>query len=154
MNSTAGTWVALIVFMALCAGVAYLGALFAPGAWHAGLSKPPWNRPNWVFGPVWTLLYIMIAVAGWLIWRNAPTSPAMWFWVAQLVFNAAWSWLFFGLHRMDIAFADIVLLWLAILGFIVAAWPISMAAALLLVPYLIWVSFASALNYSIWSLNS
>ncbi|MEM8743055.1 MAG: TspO/MBR family protein [Pseudomonadota bacterium] len=153
MNASFGTWIALAVFLALCFGVAYLGAMFSPGEWHAALAKPSWNPPNWVFGPVWTVLYIMIAIAGWLVWKSAPTSPAMWFWVAQLVFNGAWSWLFFGLHRMDLAFADIVLVWLAILAFIIAAWPISVTAALLFVPYLIWVSFASALNYSIWSLN-
>ncbi|MDA7945989.1 MAG: tryptophan-rich sensory protein [Hyphomicrobiaceae bacterium] len=153
MSASLGNWLALAVFLALCFGVAYFGAQFAPGEWHAALEKPPWNPPNWVFGPVWTVLYIMIAVAGWLIWKSAPTSAAMGFWVAQLAFNAAWSWLFFGLHRMDVAFADIILLWLAIVAFIIAAWPISVMAALLFVPYLIWVSFASALNYSIWSLN-
>ena len=153
MSGSIGTWIALGIFLALCFGVAYLGAQFAPGEWHAALEKPSWNPPNWVFGPVWTMLYIMIAIAGWLVWTSAPTSAAMWFWAAQLVFNAAWSWLFFGLHRMDIAFVDIVLVWLAILAFIITAWPISVTAALLFVPYLIWVSFASALNYSIWSLN-
>ena len=153
MNGSIGIWIALAVFLALCFGAAYLGAMFPPGEWHAALAKPSWNPPNWVFGPVWTVLYIMIAIAGWLVWKSAPTSAAMGFWVAQLVFNAAWSWLFFGLHRMDLAFADIVLVWLAIVAFIIAAWPVSTTAAMLFVPYLIWVSFASALNYSIWNLN-
>lgn len=153
MTDSIGTWGSLVVFLALCFGASFFGAKFRPGEWHAALEKPSWNPPNWLFAPVWTVLYIMIAVAGWLVWQSAPGSSAIWFWAAQLVFNAAWSWLFFGLHRMDLAFFDIVLVWLAIVAFIVAAWPVSTVAALLFVPYLLWVSFAGALNYAIWNLN-
>lgn len=96
----------------------------------------------------------MIAVAGWLVWKEEPLATAMAFWALQLVLNAVWSWLFFGLHRMDLGFFDIVLLWLAIVGFILTAWPVSQLAALLFVPYWLWVSFAAALNFSIWRLNS
>lgn len=146
-------WIMLAVFIALCVGAAMFGATFRPGEWHAALVKPPWNPPNWVFAPVWSLLYLMIAVSGWLIWRVDTASPAMVLWFIQLVLNAAWSWLFFGLHRMDLGFYDIVLLWFAILGFMLAAWPVSALASLLFIPYWLWVSFAAALNYTIWRLN-
>lgn len=147
-------WIMLLVFVALCAGAALFGVTFKPGEWHAALLKPSWNPPNWVFAPVWSIVYLMIAVAGWLVWRHEPYSAAMGLWFVQLVLNGAWSWLFFGLHRMDLGFADIVLLWITILGFIVLAWPVSTVASLLFVPYWLWVSFAAALNYSIWKLNS
>lgn len=148
------TWIMLAVFLALCFGAAATGLAFRPGAWHAELAKPAWNPPNWVFGPVWTVLYVLIAVAGWLVWRQSPASVAMGAWALQLILNAAWSWLFFGLHRMDLGFFDIVLLWVAIGAFVVAAWPLSMLAALLFLPYWAWVTFAGALNLAIWRPNS
>lgn len=154
MKNDLMTWAMLGFFLALCAGVALSGVTFKPGEWHANLTKPGWNPPNWVFAPVWTVLYVMIAVAGWLVWKEEPLATAMAFWALQLVLNAVWSWLFFGLHRMDLGFFDIVLLWLAIVGFILTAWPVSQLAALLFVPYWLWVSFAAALNFSIWRLNS
>ncbi|MBI1384934.1 MAG: sensory protein TspO [Rhizobiales bacterium] len=144
----------LIVFLALVALVALSGVFFAPGAWYDSLSKPSWTPPGWLFGPAWTILYIMIAIAGWLVWAVAPVSSAMAFWVAQLIFNAAWSWLFFGLKRMDLALGDIAFMVAAIVGFIGTAWPVSETAALLFVPYLLWVLFAGSLNASIWMRNA
>lgn len=129
------------------------GAVFRPGDWYAGLRKPGWTPPNWLFGPVWSLLYIMIAIAGWLAWRAQPDSLAVWIWGVQLVLNGAWSWLFFGRRRMDLAFGEVCLMWLSIAAFIVAAYPVSMTASLLFVPYLIWVTIAATLNYSVWRLN-
>ena len=153
MSGTLQSWLALAFFLALCAGAAGFGVMFRPGAWYGELVKPGWTPPNWLFPPVWTLLYIAIAVAGWLVWRAAPTSSAMALWAAQLLFNAVWSWLFFGLNRIGLGFADIVLLWICIAGFVIAAWPVSTTASLLFVPYWIWVSYAGALNFAVWRLN-
>lgn len=147
-------WPALLVFVALVAAAAALGMVFRPGEWYAALDKPSWTPPNWIFSPVWTVLYLAIAVAGWLIWSTAPRSPAMALWAIQLLLNATWSWLFFGLHRMDLAFYDISLLWLIIAAFIVLAWPVGMIPSLLFVPYLVWVSYAGALNGAIWRMNA
>jgi tryptophan-rich sensory protein len=106
---------------------------------------------------LWTVLYLMIAVAGWLIWREAGFAGAglpLAVYALQLVLNAAWSPLFFGLHRPDLGFVDIVLVWLSIIATIVLFYPIHVGAALLLVPYLAWVTFATALNFAVWRLNS
>lgn len=143
----------LIVFIVLVVATASTGILFQPGAWYEGLSKPGWTPPNWLFGPVWSVLYLMIAVAGWLVWRIEGAGLAMLLWVAQLVLNGMWSWLFFGRRRMDLAFLDVVALWLAIAGFILAASPVSGMAALLFVPYLVWVTIAGALNRAVWRMN-
>ncbi len=143
----------LILFIGAVVGVAVSGVVFQPGSWYERLAKPSWTPPNWLFGPVWSVLYLMIAIAGWLVWEAAGWSLAMAFWLAQLVLNGAWSWLFFGRRRMDLAFVDLSLMWLSIAGFILAAWPISGTAALLFVPYLIWVTIAGALNLTVWRMN-
>ena len=146
----------LAVFLLAVAGAAVVGSRFRPGAWYAALAKPAWTPPDWLFAPVWTLLYVAIAVAGWLIWRGGGEgrrSAALGLWAAQLLLNAAWSWLFFGLHRPGMAFGEIVVLWLAILGFAVAAWPLSRVATALFVPYALWVGYAAALTLAIWRLN-
>jgi translocator protein len=142
-----------IVFGLLVLLAASSGAVFKPGPWYEALRRPSWTPPNWAFPLVWTALYIMIAVSGWMVWNAAGFGPAIALWAAQLVFNAAWSWLFFGLRRMDLAFADVCALVLSVLAYIVAAWPVSATAALLFVPYLVWVTTAATLNYSVWKLN-
>ncbi|MDO8943474.1 MAG: TspO/MBR family protein, partial [Desulfobacterales bacterium] len=119
------------MFVILVVVTAGSGVFFKPGEWYRGLSKPFWTPPNWLFGPVWSVLYIMIAVAGWLVWRADPGSPALWLWGLQLLLNGAWSWLFFGRRRMDLAFADLVAMWLTIAAFIVVALPLSQIAGLL-----------------------
>ena len=142
--------------MLACFVPAAMGGLFMPGAWYASLQKPSWNPPGWIFGPVWTALYAMMAVAAWMVWRRGgwekQRKPLVIF-LAQLILNALWTPLFFGLHRPGLAFAEIVLLWLAIVATIVVFRPVSRAAMLLLVPYLAWVSFAAALNFTLWRLN-
>ncbi len=143
----------LFPFLALVIVTASSGLLFRPGEWYETLRKPSWTPPNWLFGPVWSTLYIMIAVAGWLVWNADPGSAAIWFWGLQLVLNGFWSYFFFGRRRMDLAFADVVLMWLSVLAFIVSAAGISSAAALLFVPYLVWVTIAAALNLAVWRLN-
>jgi tryptophan-rich sensory protein len=151
-------WLVLGLLLAICLGAAGLGAAWTTPAlddWYACLSKPSWTPPDWVFGPVWTVLYAMMAVAAWLVWRTPSSGrwPALVLFGAQLLFNAAWSYLFFGLHDPGLAFADIVVLWCAILATILAFEWISAPAAALLLPYLLWVSFATVLNGAIWRMN-
>lgn len=145
---------ALGVFLLLVFLVAQLGWLFPPSEWYADLTRPPFAPPNWVFGPVWTVLYVMIAVAGWLVWQAAGMhSKAVAMWGAQLVLNALWTPLFFGLHALGLALIEMTLLWLVIAACIVVFRPVSKTAAWLFVPYLAWVSFAWALNAGFWLIN-
>lgn len=148
--------IALFVFVVLCFGAAAFGAQFTPGPWYEGLNKPSWNPPNWIFGPVWTVLYLLMAVSGWLIWRQREShavGAALAVFVLQLLLNAAWSWIFFGLHRPGLALVEIVALGLTILATVLLFWRIQPLAGALLLPYLAWVSFATVLNGAIWRLN-
>src|SRR6187455_3253523 len=125
--------------LALSFGAASLGGLFMPDEWYATLKKPSWNPPGWIFGPVWTVLYTMMAVAAWLVWQRGgfvAQRRSLGLFLVQLALNAAWTPLFFGLHRPGLAFAEIVCLWLAIAATLVAFRPVSRVAAWLLVPYL------------------
>lgn len=151
-TTTFREWATLALFVAFVGAAAVFGAQFTPGDWYRALVKPSWTPPNWLFAPVWTALYIMIALAGWLVWR-AGARAALGFWTAQLVLNALWSWIFFGQNLLGVALIDITLLLASIVGFIVCAWGRSPSASLLFVPYLAWVSFASALNAAIFGLN-
>jgi translocator protein len=141
----------LLVFAA-----ASVGGLVHPDEWFARLQKPAWNPPNWIFGPVWTILYVTMAVAAWLVWRRggfaAQRVPLLLFFL-QLLFNALWSPLFFGLHLPGLAFMDLLLLWLALVATVVAFWRARRPAGALLLPYLGWVTFAGGLNFAIWRLN-
>jgi len=135
---------------------AWIGSRYMPGAWYASLVKPSWNPPNSIFGPVWSVLYVLMAVAAWLVWRKAGFSGAglaLTLFVVQLALNALWSFLFFGQHRPDLAFADIVVLWLAVLAVAVLFWRVDHVAGGLMVPYIAWVGFASYLNFVLWRLN-
>jgi tryptophan-rich sensory protein len=152
-------WLGLAVFLALSFSAAALGGLAmrgGPGAWYEALAKPTWTPPGWLFGPVWTLLYTLMAVAAWLVWREAGLSGARWalgLFALQLVLNAAWTPLFFGLHRPGWAFAEICALFIAITATTAAFFARSPAAGTLMLPYLGWVGFAAALNFAIWRLN-
>ena len=169
MNSTNATpgstprrteGLALVVFIAACLLIGALGAVSTASSvdtWYAGLNKPSWNPPGSIFGPVWTTLYLMMGVSVWLVWRRrheVETRAAMMLFGLQMILNAAWSALFFGMQRPGWAAAEIVVLWLAIVATIAVFARISKPAAWLLVPYLAWVSFASFLNFTIWRLNS
>ncbi|MBL8584630.1 MAG: tryptophan-rich sensory protein [Rhizobiaceae bacterium] len=149
----ASIW-SMAVFLLLVASAASSGVLFRPDEWYRSLRKPRWTPPDWVFGPVWSVLYVMIAIAGWLVWKQQPASPAMALWCLQLVVNAGWSGVFFGMRRMDLAFCVLALLWLSLAGFTVAAVGISPAASALFIPYLIWVTIAGALNWTVWRMNA
>jgi tryptophan-rich sensory protein len=131
--------------------------MFMPGQWYMALKKPPLNPPAWVFAPVWSVLYALMAVAAWLIWKRAGFAaqfrPLLLF-ITQLGLNALWAPLFFGLHRPDLAFGEIVMLWLAIAATMATFSFFNRVAAWLLAPYLAWVSFATFLNFELWRLNS
>jgi len=149
-------WLALCLWVVLCFATAVPAAWFPPAEWYLALDKPDWHPPSWVFGPVWSTLYVMMAVAAWLVWRRggfAGQRRALGLFLVQLALNAAWSPLFFGLKRPDIAFAEILLLWLAIAFTLHAFWRVHRPAAWLLVPYIAWVSFAAFLNGTLWRLN-
>ncbi len=143
-------------FLGACFVAASSGAIFKPGTWYEGLAKPWWRPPNWLFGPAWGVLYISIAVAGWMVWREAGfvgAGAAIAVWGGLLVLNFFWSAFFFGLRRPDWAMGELVLLWLSILATILIFHPILPSAAWLLVPYLCWVTFAGYLNFTIWQMN-
>lgn len=147
-------YVALAVFVALVAGTAVFGAQFQPGPWYADLRKPPLNPPGWVFGPVWTVLYLAMAVSGWLVWRARPESPLpLTLWAGQLVLNGAWSLLFFGLRRPGAALVEIVALLLVLSVTTASFFRVGRLPGVLFLPYTAWVSFAAYLNAGIWYLN-
>lgn len=142
------------VFLVLVVGGGLLvGSTNIPDGWYAGLAKPPFNPPNWIFGPVWTLLYVMIAVAGARTWLRQRRGGAMATWWTQLVFNFLWSPVFFTLHSIGGALIIVLAMAAAVVAFIALTWRVDRAAALLFVPYLAWVSFATLLNASILWLN-
>ncbi len=152
--STRGDRIRLAAFVLLVTGTGLLiGWLNMPGAWYASLDKPPFNPPNWVFAPVWTVLFVLIAVAGFRTFKREPRGTATKLWIVQMVLNFAWSPIFFSFHRMDVALAVIVAMFLAILAFIWRQWPVDRTAALLFMPYAAWVGFAAVLNTSLVLLN-
>ena len=157
-NSKVAAVSGFVLWFAVCFVVAAIGAAASlqAGVFYAELVRPGWAPPASLFGPVWTLLYAMMAVSAWLIWQRREIGlarVALAVFVVQLVLNALWSWLFFGWRLGALSFADIVVLWLLIAVTLVLFYRIRPVAGLLLVPYLAWVSFASVLNFSIWQLN-
>ena len=145
-----------IGWLALTAGAAWLGSRFLPDEWYKNLKKPVWNPPNKIFAPVWSVLYLFMAAAAWLVWRRYGFDLALFpliLFMAQLVLNAAWTWTFFGLHRPGTALTDIVILWVFILITLTLFWQFEPIAGALLIPYLAWVSFATYLNLTIWRMN-
>jgi benzodiazapine receptor len=155
-------WNSLIVFLLFVTGcfvVAGFGAFFTSGSvneWYPMIRKPSWTPPSWLFGPVWTFLYLIMGIAGWMIWYKAGwdrASGALGLFAFQLVLNAAWSPLFFGLKNPLAGLLAIVPLWAAIFVTLLSFWKISQFAGLLMVPYWLWVSFATVLNFAIWRMN-
>lgn len=145
-------WLAVSFIAAAIGGAASIQA----GSFYTRLARPEWAPPSDLFGPVWTVLYALMGIAAWLIWRIdgfRAARPALILFLVQLAVNALWSWLFFGWHLGALAFADIVLLWALIVATLIAFWRIRPLAGALFIPYLLWVSFASVLNYSVWQLN-
>ena len=145
-----------IVWLLLTFAAAALGARFLPDEWYRQLAKPTWTPPDAIFAPVWTILYLFMATAAWLVWKRHGVAGAvvpLALFLLQLALNAAWSWLFFGRRHPQAAFVDIVVLWAVILATLISFWPLEPLAGILLVPYLAWVSFATALNWTIWRMN-
>jgi benzodiazapine receptor len=154
--SVGRSWLGLFFWLILCFGVAAFGSQFTPDSWYRQLAKPGFTPPDWVFGPVWTILYIMMALAAWLVWRDrgfGGARLALSLFVLQLMLNGLWSFIFFGLQRPGLAFGEIVLLWLAILMTLAMFWRLAPSAGLLLAPYWLWVSFAAVLNFALWRMN-
>ena len=145
--------VGLVGWLALCFGSAAIGSRYRPDTWYAALEKPAWNPPDWVFAPVWTVLYTLMAVAAWMVWRQAGFAVELAPFAVQLLLNAAWTWLFFGRHRPGLALADLAALWFAILATLIGFWRVLPLAGALLLPYLAWVGFAGALNAALWRRN-
>lgn len=150
-------WIVLAGFIVLCLAVGGIGG-FATAqsveSWYLTLNRPGWNPPNWLFGPVWTVLYVTMAVAAWLVWRTGrDVKPALILFFVQLALNFAWPFLFFGARSPLLGLIGIVVLLITILATNRAFFQRSVAAGLLMLPYLAWVGFATALNFAIWQLN-
>lgn len=152
-------WISFVIFILLCFVVEIVGGLWTKDAvstWYPTLTKPFWTPPDWIFGPVWSCLYLMIAVSGWLIYRaeySHQRTVALMLYGGQLALNFIWSFLFFSLRSPTLGLIDILLLGLLILLTIIKAWPVRPLASLLLIPYFFWVVYATSLNAGIWVLN-
>lgn len=157
-NSTQAQVIGLVGWLALtfvAAGIGSIASMDAQ-AFYAQLVKPAWAPPASLFGPVWSVLYLLMGVAAWLVWRERPSQSvdgALGLYLMQLAANALWSWLFFAWHKGAVAFGEILLLWALIAATIAAFWRISRLASALLLPYLAWVSFAAVLNWVLWLRN-
>lgn len=146
----------LAAFFGLCFLAAMSGGLFSPGPWYWALKKPSWQPPDWLFAPAWLVLYVMIAFAGWIVWESPPSLArdiGLGLYGIQLVLNALWSAIFFGMKRMGLAFVEVVFLWISVAATMAAFFVVDSTAGQLFVPYLAWVSFAAFLNLTVWRLN-
>ena len=156
-NTKAMQITALVGWLLLTFSATATGVFVKTGGWYAELAKPTWNPPSWVFGPVWTALYIMMAVAAWLVWRQggwkAQRGPLT-LYLVQWALNALWTPLFFGLQRPGLAFAEILALAVALGATLITFWKVRPSSALLLVPYALWTTFATVLNFTIWRMNA
>ncbi len=149
------TWITLAAFLAATFAAASSGAIFKPGAWYRTLRKPVWTPPNWMFPIAWTTLYIAMAVAAWRVaYSESPLAvPALALWSWQIVTNAIWSPIFFGLRRLGAAMVALVFLWIAVATTTVAFWLVDPIAGWLMAPYILWVSIAGALNFALQRMN-
>jgi len=153
------TWrnlLSLAIWLLVCLGAGLVGSRFLPGEWYLSLNKPSWTPPNSVFGPVWTALYIMMGISAWIVWKDRHykrTKASLFLFVFQLVLNSLWTYIFFGLHLPGVAFLEISGLWLVLLATLIGFWRVKNIAGVLLLPYILWVSFAALLNFAIWRLN-
>ena len=147
---------ALVGWLVFCFAASGTAVFVSTGGWYAALHKPPWNPPAWIFGPAWSLLYVIMAVAAWLVWREGGWKWqrfALTFFLIQWLLNALWTPLFFGMHRSGLAFGEIILLWIVLSVTLRLFWQASKLAGVLLVPYLAWITFAATLNCAIWRMN-
>lgn len=147
----------LVIFISICLLAGFIGSRFtfvSVKTWYRTIRKPSWNPPNWIFAPVWTLLYIMMAVAAWRVWERTDNAfgPMLMF-AFQLVLNVAWSAIFFGMRNISLAVKEIVLLWIAVVATMTVFWSVDPLAGILFVPYAAWVTFAAFLNHTIDRMN-
>lgn len=152
-------WLGLPAWIAIAFAPAATSAFVDTGPWYETLSRPAWTPPSWVFGPVWTLLYLLMGIAAWRVWsrggfRDRRTRLALVVFLVHLLFNAAWTWLFFGLHMLIAAAVEIVILWVMILGLVVLFWRRDRVAGALLIPYLLWVTYAVSLSIGFAVINA
>ncbi|MBP6343253.1 MAG: tryptophan-rich sensory protein [Candidatus Omnitrophica bacterium] len=147
----------LFIFIAICLLAGYIGSRFtfvSVKTWYPTIKKPSWNPPNWIFAPVWTLLYILMAVAAWKVWETADNAfGPMLIFAVQLVLNVAWSAIFFGKRNISLAFKEIILLWITVVATTAVFWSVDHFAGILFLPYVAWVTFAAFLNYTIDRMN-
>ena len=148
-------YLSLAVFLALVVGAAAVGTSFEAGMWYFDMKKPGWTPPAWVFGPAWGVLYLLMAAAAWKVWDSGHYDRvnAIAIWLIQLALNAAWSWIFFGMHRLGVAWLELSVLLLVVLLCIRAFNAISRPAAWMMLPYFAWLIFAWCLNFAIWNMN-
>ncbi len=153
-------WPSLILFLLLSYGAALIGNIAtysSVNTWYQTIEKPTWNPPRWIFGPVWTLLYFMIACSGWVLWTKTvgdrPTFVLVIYFV-HLGLNALWSVMFFGLQSPGLGLIEIIFLWTSIVVYAILSWPYSPIASILFWPYGLWVGYAAALNFRIWQMNT
>ena len=146
----------LAFFLIVTFGVSFLASQYEPGGWYQEIAKPSWTPPGWIFPIVWTALYLMMSIAAWKVWRTGKLQKVivpLGFYFLQLFFNGLWSWMFFGNQMIGLALLDIILLLIAIILTTIIFWKYNRVSGLLFIPYLLWVAFASVLNFSIWLLN-
>lgn len=142
-----------VIFLAACFGAGGTGAAFPPGPWYEKLARPSWTPPNWMFPVMWTTIYVLISFAGARVAGVEGSGYAMAFWAAQIAFNALWTPVFFGLRRLKGALLVMLPLWLSVLGCVVTHWQLDTMAGLAMLPYLIWITVAGALNYTVARMN-
>lgn len=146
-------WGLFLTFLAACGGAAATGAMFQPGPWYDALQKPSWTPPNWLFPVAWTTLYLLMSLSAMRVAQLPDAGQALAFWAMQIAFNTLWTPVFFGLRRMRAALVVMAFLWLSVAVTTLAFWQMDWLAALMFIPYLLWVSVAGALNFSVWRLN-
>lgn len=146
-------WGLFLTFLAACGGAAATGAMFQPGPWYDALQKPSWTPPNWLFPVAWTTLYLLMSLSAMRVAQLPDAGQALALWAMQIAFNTLWTPVFFGLRRMRAAFVVMAFLWLSVAATTFAFWQMDWLAGLMFTPYLLWVSVAGALNFSVWRLN-
>lgn len=154
--STIHSLVALVAFLLITGSAGFFSSMYPPGEWYDRLKKPSFTPPKSAFGPIWTTLYIIIAFAAWLVWRDKGLLAAglpLGLFLLQIILHGAWSWIFFGLHKPGAAYFELVILWLLIVATTIIFWQRVPLAGILMLPYLLWVAFAIVLNFFFWKLN-
>jgi tryptophan-rich sensory protein len=155
-QSNKARWLGLLAWVAVSFLPALTAVFVETGSWYASLEKPAWTPPSWVFAPVWSTLYLLMGIAAWRIWDRfgfAQARAELVLYLVHLAFNAAWTWLFFGQRLIDVAAVEIIVLWMMILALTVLFWRRDRVAGMLLLPYLLWVTYASTLNIGIALMN-